>query len=522
MLPVHTKQGVVFHKPRRRVVAVAILLFVFLLTLSLSSRRSGHESVQVGEMLVDKPPSLDKPSHSEGFKPTSSDPNRPTTIPTPQAFALDKLHFLNGKPTGAFRGRSYVRRSTPSTWILNSELVSLKKDNLKPDLKYVTTWNYAGMTNDVMVLMNLIYLGMHSNRTPILFPLAGSEDHLGRGPETLGAGNVFDLPRLSQAIGHQVLDWQDVKRGRYNLPWGGEDYNAHDDDELVGCWSIYQTLSAEKKPLDREMPHFLHLDVQYTGVPLSVEFTKLGTGQTSFKLLSHLLSSTGRSEALSAQLPLPTWGKRPLPPTTPFPEPDDQLACFDNLYWVWSEEYWEWEKYPSPTWHAVGVHMHFTKEVDEIASKYLRMVFGLKEDEQVPPFISIHARHGDFKNLCQNSKDLTSCYPPLMEFSRHVQDVAAELSRINGPDSPLAKVTEVVVTSDESDPEWWKEVERMGWRHLKSYESEIAQRYGKWYPTILDSVVQSRGAGFIGTKLSTMSIIAARRVIDWNNGPWRL
>lgn len=119
----------------------------------------------------------------------------------------------------------------------------------------------------------------------------------------------------------------------------------------------------------------------------------------------------------------------------------------------------------------------------------------------------------------------------------------AELSRINGLDSPLAIVTEVVVTSDESDPEWWKEVEKMGWRHLKSYESEIAKRYGKRsasvglqsnaepsvkavyldrYPSIIDSVVQARGAGIVGTSQSTMSIIAARRVIDWNNGPWRL
>ncbi|KAG8926892.1 hypothetical protein FRC01_008259 [Tulasnella sp. 417] len=400
MLPAHTKQSAIFSKPRRRMVALTISLFVFLLVLSLSHRISRRESVQDGEMSVDKPALLDKPSHSEGLTPTSLDPkpNPPATKPFPQSFALDKVHFINGQPTRAFR------------------------DNLKPNLKY-THPPPRRVANDVMVWMNLIYLGMHSNRTPILFPLAASEDHLGLGPETLSAGNVFDLPRLSQAIGHQVLEWQDVKSGRYNLPWGGEDYNAHDDDELVGCWSIDQTLSVEKKPLDREMPHFLHLDVQYTGVPLLVEFTSAGTGQTSFKLISHLLSSTGRSEALSAQPPLPTWGKRPLPPTTRFPEPDDQLACFDNLFWIWSEEFWEWDKYPSPTWQAVGAHMHFTKEVDEIATKYLRMVFGLKEDEQVPPvsagricvaeehsvnrvirqFISIHARHGDFKNKLVSS-----------------------------------------------------------------------------------------------------------------------
>lgn len=29
--------------------------------------------------------------------------------------------------------------------------------------------------------------------------------------------------------------------------------------------------------------------------------------------------------------------------------------------------------------------MHFTREVDEIATRYLQRVFGLKEDEQAPP-----------------------------------------------------------------------------------------------------------------------------------------
>ncbi|KAG9047255.1 hypothetical protein FS837_002728 [Tulasnella sp. UAMH 9824] len=87
---------------------------------------------------------------------------------------------------------------------------------------------------------------------------------------------------------------------------------------------------------------------------------------------------------------------------------------------------------------------------------------------RVPPFILAHARHGDFKNLCQNAQDLTSCYAPLTEYARHARDVVAELGHNNGLDSPLANVTEVIITSEKSDPEWWKEVEEMGWRHMKS------------------------------------------------------
>lgn len=38
------------------------------------------------------------------------------------------------------------------------------------------------------------------------------------------------------------------------------------------------------------------------------------------------------------------------------------------------------------------------------------------------------------------------------------------------------------------------------------------------YPTIIDSVIQSRAIGLVGVKGSTMSMMAERRVKDWNGG----
>ncbi|KAG8950582.1 hypothetical protein FRC00_007631, partial [Tulasnella sp. 408] len=161
------------------------------------------------------------------------------------------------------------------------------------------------------------------------------------------------------------------------------------------------------------------------------------------------------------------------------PKPDNQLACFDCLYWVWEEVNWEWERTRSPTWDAVGTHLHFTKEADDIATYYLQKVFGLQLDEDVPPFIAIHARRADFKNLCKNPDDPKSCHTRLSEYARHARELANELVQIHGSDSPLAQVNEVIVLSDEADPEWWAEVESMGWRQTRPYEEEIARDYGK-------------------------------------------
>lgn len=42
------------------------------------------------------------------------------------------------------------------------------------------------------------------------------------------------------------------------------------------------------------------------------------------------------------------------------------------------------------------------------------------------------------------------------------------------------------------------------------------------YPVVLDAVVQSMAAGFVGTDRSTFSHMARRRVTDWNHGAVRL
>jgi hypothetical protein len=41
------------------------------------------------------------------------------------------------------------------------------------------------------------------------------------------------------------------------------------------------------------------------------------------------------------------------------------------------------------------------------------------------------------------------------------------------------------------------------------------------YPVIIDAVVQSNGMGFVGTDLSTFSVLARRRVEDWQRGATR-
>ena len=95
------------------------------------------------------------------------------------------------------------------------------------------------------------------------------------------------------------------------------------------------------------------------------------------------------------------------------------------------------------------------------------------------------------------------------------------------------------MTSDERDPNWWAEVAKLGWTWVDYAAERTVEKYGKWYvrcillfdfrsisfyryPLLLDAIIQSRGAGFVGTEYSTMTTVALRRVQDWSNGPVRV
>lgn len=58
----------------------------------------------------------------------------------------------------------------------------------------------------------------------------------------------------------------------------------------------------------------------------------------------------------------------------------------------------------------------------------------------------------------------------------------------------------------------------LGWRTPNHTAERTEEKYGKWYPALIDAIVQSLAVGFVGTDGSTMSLVAKRRVEDWNGG----
>lgn len=71
---------------------------------------------------------------------------------------------------------------------------------------------------------------------------------------------------------------------------------------------------------------------------------------------------------------------------------------------------------------------------------------------------------------------------------------------------------------DEESPTFWDEVGTLGWLRIDHRRHRTVERYGIWYPVVIDVVVQSYALGLVGTEDSTFSMVSQLRVLDWNGG----
>ncbi|KAF7311040.1 hypothetical protein HMN09_00647500 [Mycena chlorophos] len=406
---------------------------------------------------------------------TPPPPARPATevsrvdIPDPDPFG--PRHTLLGPPKAFFR------------------------DNLLPQHKYITSWLSAGWTNDVYTYINLIYLGLITDRIPVVPMFIPS--HVGGHVPPIPFGEVFDVPRLRNLLGTSVLEWRDVK-----------DVASPEIDD-IGCWNIWESVQyREAFPRRSRIPDDLNLDISYTKTPDWI------------KMIPNYEHDQHVSFWSIATLAFPRTREANLVPPRPSPKhnvslpPDEHMLCYDYLYYVSAHQPFEMEYDYSPAWRYVGTHMHFTPALEKIADTYIRQALGVPDSMQIPPFISVHVRRLDFQVWC-GGLPIDECFASNQVIERRVREVQDELLERSG-----LKVPHVIVTSDERNSSWWDDITRQGW--FFPDHAETKSLYGDWYPVLIDAVIQSRGVGFVGTDRSTMSIIAARRAQDWNKAPYRL
>ncbi|TFK56645.1 hypothetical protein OE88DRAFT_1803321 [Heliocybe sulcata] len=431
---------------------------------------------------------------------------------------FNPLSYLVGPPTQSFR------------------------DNLRNDTKYITSFYGAGWStsflvdinartdaygyqaNDVMTMVNqhycvteqvtdvlqanLIYLAKITDRIPII-PAFTPMYHVGDDWElpAIPFGDIFDVPRLSKELGLPVLEWHQVKN---------PDSEEIDDYGCWSVWSVVQTLGDGRMdgPRRNRAPLDIGLDISYTPVPDWVPERR--NFHTRFWKLAPLTFPGTYARSIREKSPIPSERTGLTLP------PDEQVACFDYLYFVGAFEEFEFEHEWSPSWRHVLKHCRWTSKVENLAMYYLRRALRVPPSADIPPYIAIHSRHGDFGIFCGDIPDgvpaFIHCFVSVSRIAESVSEIQQELLERDGVTIPNSHV---IMTSDETDPAWWDLVASHGYTWVDFKKERVVETLGAWYPTFIDAVIQSGGAGFVGTEESTMSLIAARRTRDWHGGVTR-
>ena len=97
-----------------------------------------------------------------------------------------------------------------------------------------------------MTYMNLIYLGVITNRVPIIAMFTPS--HIGGDAPLSTFGEVFDVPRFIKESGTPLLEWLDVKDPE------------SDQLESLGCWNVWEAVQYyEHYPRNSFVPQWLNL-----------------------------------------------------------------------------------------------------------------------------------------------------------------------------------------------------------------------------------------------------------------------
>ncbi|KPV73445.1 uncharacterized protein RHOBADRAFT_55183 [Rhodotorula graminis WP1] len=361
--------------------------------------------------------------------------------------------------------------------------------NLKEGAGYVTSFPYGGLTNQLIELFKLVHVAQRLDRAAILTELKATHSEGGDVP----LSDFFDLAPFAYYANVSMVQWHDVK-----IP----DVTGTQSESL-SCWGW-----GDERPLERYnvKTHFWPFPGQLQ-IPSSIETSITFPG---IEVLASQDNSPWLRDTVEKK-----YGSLDKAPAFP----DQQLLCFENLFYVQNVKFVkgtpdttyaiEELRPDGPVWDKVGKFLRFNDHVNHVVDEFLGALLGSRRRK----YVAVHLRQGDFVALGRAARASQEVAELYAEGVRKVQEQLKKRRGASKKDLP------VLFATDSDDPVFINRLTRMGWIYLDHREFASASRYGGWWPGILDSAVLSRAQGFVGTKMSTFSYVAARRVESWQGGP---
>ncbi|KAF9577135.1 hypothetical protein BGW38_007853, partial [Lunasporangiospora selenospora] len=129
--------------------------------------------------------------------------------------------------------------------------------------------------------------------------------------------------------------------------------------------------------------------------------------------------------------------------------------------------------------------------------------------EMRTPYIAIHLRRGDIIAKCGPDRDPKRCMIPFSHYAYAVERARTAAAAHHQQHIP------VVVTTDTKDEEDFRQIKALGWHYIDHTKAETARILGPFGPAMTDAAILAHADEFVGSGMSTMTKIAARRQDSW-------
>lgn len=266
----------------------------------------------------------------------------------------------------------------------------------------------------------------------------------------------------------------------------------------MSCWTWVSDL-AKEQPLKNSA-----IEIKYWPTPDYVSPDNVWYAEATWPALVRL-SNSSQTEYIAALKDRPD-----RPEFSKIPPPNEDLLCFDKLFYVIPEKMMPGGRYITeelsavdPIWTEVATHVHFTPRIEKITDESMVKLKITK------PFIGVHMRRGDFEGWGRTKMNGTES---LEDYRSVVERMKVDVAKKG------YKKVDVVFMTDSEDPQFIGLAQKQGWIYSDHTMLGTVKICGSWCPAILDSSILSRAIGFVGTATSTFSHLAARRVETWNKG----
>ncbi|KAF9538074.1 hypothetical protein EC957_007263 [Mortierella hygrophila] len=494
----------------RRLLALGAVVFSGTLLFHLFSTRN---PLEIDLRLNDITSSSDqRPTLPDHYQQQQHDEAQRPSIPEPMPDPENVLKHIQDHSSSRQDGSR-----KPQEPILPKEIPK-PKTTLNPEVKYLGYLMYGGLTNQFIAFQNAAFVALKLNRTLILPPFITTNHD--KEVATQRWSDFFDLDRFTRLSGLKVVEWHDIRplspehvhignkqvrsHGRNN-PWWSELAETLTIHVTYGFGDSENIHTTERNFLRQFLliPHYVrppraHRSATAEGEEEEEEYIEdeVGMGDSaSDRAQSGTNAASSKDNNKKDDIfSLDDAVER-------FAEYKSQVVFLSHTYKLKDPQ--------SPrSWRDIGQFMHFNDKVMDYARRIIRHRAPEVITETEGKYIAMHLRRGDIWMKCRtkSAEQMMDCIPPLGHYAEMV-----DLAR-----NAEGKRLPVLVTTDSKSEEDFSTMARLGWKRLNHDLYTTEQVLGIFGPAMVDAAILAEADYMVGTQVSTMTRIAARRQLTWH------